>query len=77
VLAIANLAQIIGEVGFGKLSDKVPFQGLCVLASSLVAAIATLTLWGLSHTLIQLIFFGIVFGAFASGFISLWARIGT
>lgn len=77
VLAISNFAQIIGEVSFGKLSDKMPVRGLCVLGSSLVAAIATLTLWGLSHTLGQLVVFGVFFGAFASGLISLWARIGT
>ncbi|KAL2046879.1 hypothetical protein N7G274_000897 [Stereocaulon virgatum] len=53
LLAIANLAQIIGEVDFGKLSDKVRFQGHCALGSSLVAAIAILNIWGLSHTLIR------------------------
>lgn len=77
LLAISNLAQIIGELCFGKLSDMINVHGLCVLGSSLVASIAVLVLWGLARTLTQLIFFALVFGSFASGLISLWARIGT
>jgi MFS family permease len=76
VLAIANFAQIFGELGFGQLSDRVNVNALIVL-SSLVASISVLTLWGLARSLVQLIFFALVFGGFASGFISLWAGMGS
>jgi len=77
VLAVANLAQVIGEFFFGKVSDLVKVRGLCVLTSSLGASLATFLLWGLARSYAQLIVFAIVYGAFASGLISLWARIGT
>ena len=76
VLAVANFAQIFGELGFGQLSDKVNVYVLIVI-SSLVASISVLTLWGLAQSLVQLIFFALVFGGFASGFISLWAGMGS
>jgi MFS family permease len=77
VLAVANLAQVIGEFLFGKISDLIRVRGLCVLSSSLGAALATFLLWGLARSYAQLIVFAIIYGAFASGLISLWARIGT
>jgi MFS family permease len=76
VLAVANLAQVIGELCFGKISDMIPIRGLCVLGSSLGASLATLLLWGFARSLPQLIVFAIFYGAFASGLIALWARIG-
>ena len=47
-----------------------------VILSSLVACISVLALWGLAQSLVQLVFFALVFGGFASGFISLWAGMG-
>lgn len=76
VLGAANFAQIFGELGFGQLSDSVSVHALIIL-SSLVASISVLTLWGLAQSLVQLVFFALVFGGFASGFISLWAGMGS
>lgn len=76
VLAVANLSQLFGELGFGKLSDKTNVYFLIVI-SSLVASISVFTLWGLAQSLVQLIFFALVYGCFASGFISLWAGMGS
>lgn len=76
VLGIANMAQIFGELGFGQLSDSVNVNALIVL-SSLVASISVLTLWGLAQSLVSLVFFALVFGGFSSGFISLWAGMGS
>ena len=75
VLAVGNFAQIFGELGFGQLCDSVNVHVL-VLLSSLVASISVFTLWGLAQSLVQLIFFALVFGGFAGGFISLWAGMG-
>jgi MFS family permease len=75
-LAIANFAQIFGELGFGQLSDSVNVHAL-VLLSSLVASVSVLALWGLAQSIVQLIFFALIFGGFAGGFISLWAGMGS
>jgi MFS family permease len=76
VLGAANFAQIFGELGFGQLSDSVNVHALIIL-SSLVASISVLALWGLAQSLVQLVFFALVFGGFASGFISLWPGMGS
>jgi len=76
VLAIANLAQVIGEVCFGKLSDLMPLRGQCVFGSSLGASLATFLLWGFARSYGELIGFAVMYGMFGSGLIALWARIG-
>lgn len=76
LLAAANFAQIFGEVGFGQLSDRVNVHVL-ILSCTLVSSIATFTLWGLANSFTLLSCFALVFGSFGSGFISLWARMGT
>lgn len=76
LLAAANFAQIFGEVGFGQLSDRVNVHCL-ILACALVSSITTLALWGLAHSMALLTAFALIFGSFGSGFISLWARMGT
>lgn len=76
VLAVANLAQVFGELGFGQLCDIVNVHAL-ILLSSLVASISVFALWGLAQSLVQLVFFALLFGGSASGFISLWAGMGS
>ena len=75
VLAIANGAQVIGEIGFGKLSDKVNVHILVVISST-TAALATFFLWGLSKNLGVLLAYAFMFGMSGAGFIALWARMG-
>lgn len=76
VLAIANLAQIFGEITFGKLSDKVGVHMLATISAT-VACGSTFILWSLADSLAYVIAFAFLFGAFASGFIALWPRMGT
>ncbi|KAK4940698.1 hypothetical protein LTR10_019208 [Elasticomyces elasticus] len=76
VLAVANAAQIVGEITFGTLSDRVNLHVLVVF-SSLVACLSTFSLWAFASSFGLLIAFALVFGASASGFIALWPRIGT
>lgn len=76
ILALANLAQIIGEVGFGLLSDYVNVHILVVISSS-VAALSTFLLWGFANSFGMLIAYALVFGTFGAGYIALWARMGT
>lgn len=81
ILAVANLAQVIGDLGFGKLSDKVHVKYLVVTTTG-VSSCSTFLLWGLSkpssgsEPFVVLVTYGLVFGTFGAGFLSLWARIG-
>ncbi|KAK5102766.1 hypothetical protein LTS08_003566 [Lithohypha guttulata] len=80
ILAIGNIGMLVGDLGFGKLSDMVHVN-LLIFLSSGVSAIATFVLWGLFGTGARsqgvLIGFAFLFGCFAGGFIVLWARMGT
>ena len=76
ILALANFAQIVGEVGFGLLSDHVNVHVL-VVACSTVASISTFLLWGFANSLGQLVAYAIIFGASGAAYIALWARMGT
>lgn len=76
VLAVAHIAQIFGEITFGRLSDKCSVHMLGIISAA-VACLATFLLWSLSTSLAYVIAFAFVFGAFASGFIALWPRMGT
>jgi MFS family permease len=76
ILALANLAQILGEVGFGLVSDCVNVYML-VIISSTVSSVSTFLLWGFGANLGMLIAYAVVFGASGAGYIALWARMGT
>lgn len=77
LLALMGVFQVGGQFLFGFLSDhKVPVNVLACL-STIVAAIACLTLWGLSKSLPVLIIFAIVYGFFGAGFTATWARMST
>jgi hypothetical protein len=76
VLAVANVAQIFGEITFGRLSDKVSVHMLAAVSAT-VACASTFILWSLADSLACVIAFAFLFGSFASGFIALWPRMGT
>ncbi|EXJ76534.1 uncharacterized protein A1O5_01042 [Cladophialophora psammophila CBS 110553] len=76
VLAIANVAQVFGEIGFGRLSDKVNIHTL-VFCSAAVASLAAFLIWGFAESLASLVVFALLFGGSASGFLTLWPRMGT
>lgn len=76
LLAGANFAQIFGEIAFGSLSDGFNIHCL-VLLCALISSVSALSLWGLAQSFLMLAFFALTFGAFGSGMIALWARMGT
>lgn len=78
VLSVANLAQVFGEVGFGKMSDKVHVKYL-VIVSTVVSGFVVLLLWGVfaASSIVVLFFFAFLYGCFGSGFLALYARMGT
>lgn len=79
-LAIGNLAMIVGDLVFGKLSDKVHVNTL-LIASTAVSALATFFLWGMGgsvkNSLPATTAFIFLYGCFGGGFLALWARMGT
>ncbi len=56
--------------------SRIPIQGQ-LFGSPLISALATLTLWGLAHSLPPLIILSLLYGFFGGGYVVLWARIGT
>jgi MFS transporter, MCT family, solute carrier family 16 (monocarboxylic acid transporters), member 10 len=80
VLALANLAQILGELIFGKLSDLISVHILVILTST-TASLSTFLLWGFAATvstgLPLTILYALVFCIAGAGFAALWARMGS
>ncbi|MCJ1449270.1 MAG: hypothetical protein MMC23_009790 [Stictis urceolatum] len=77
LLALMSICQVGGQLVFGLLSDhKVPLNLLACL-STVIAAIACLTMWRLAESLPVLIVFAVVYGFFGAGFTAIWARMST
>lgn len=77
LLALLSVSQVFGQFSFGYLSDhRIPLN-LLVVASTLVSAVASLTLWGLAQSLAVLIVFSFVYGFFGAGYVAMWARMGS
>ncbi|KAL2836776.1 major facilitator superfamily domain-containing protein [Aspergillus pseudoustus] len=79
LLALMSVFQVGGQFVFGSLSDRSNKVPLNILActSTVVAAVACLTMWRLATTLPVLIMFAIVYGFFGAGFTAIWARMST
>jgi predicted MFS family arabinose efflux permease len=77
LLALMSVSQVAGQFTFGYLSDKKLPVSVLMAVSLLVAATATLSLWGLSHSLLPLIFFVLLYGFFGAGYTAMWARMVT
>jgi predicted MFS family arabinose efflux permease len=77
LLPLMSVAQVLGQFTFGYLSDgRIPLNVL-ILLSSAMAAIASLTLWGLARSLAPLVLFALVYGFFGYGYVSMRVRMGT
>ncbi|CAO2647664.1 Nn.00g085860.m01.CDS01 [Neocucurbitaria sp. VM-36] len=77
LLAIMSVSQVAGQFTFGFLSDKTLSLNALIIVSSLVAAVATLSMWGLARSLLPLIFFALLYGFFGAGYTAMWARMVT
>ena len=84
LLAVPSLSQIIGQVGFGYLSDfhvkwlfidRRMSVHLLVFISSFMSSICIFALWGLAQSLTMLVAFAFMFGIFGGGYVALWARM--
>ncbi len=77
LLALLSVSQVLGQFSFGYLSDHRLPLNLLIIASTLISAVAALTLWGLARSLAVLIVFSLVYGFFAAGYVAMWARMAS
>jgi len=77
LLAIMSIAQVCGQLTYGYLSDGRLSLNVLLLSSSMIAAVASLTLWGLARSLAPLILFALVYGFFAYAYSAMRVRMGT
>jgi predicted MFS family arabinose efflux permease len=75
LLALLSVSQVFGQISFGYLSDKRLPLNVLVVTATIMSGVASLTLWGLSHSLVVLILFSLVYGFFGAGYVALWARM--
>lgn len=78
LLTLMSTSQVLGQFSFGYISDKkkVPLNAL-IVGSSSIAALVTLSLWGLARSFAPLAVFAIVYGFFGAGYTAMWARMVT
>jgi predicted MFS family arabinose efflux permease len=77
LLTLMSVSQVAGQFTFGYLSDKtVPLNAMIVVSSS-IAAVVTLSLWGLARSLAPLACFAVLYGFFGAGYTAMWARMVT
>ncbi|KAK3046610.1 hypothetical protein LTS18_013328, partial [Coniosporium uncinatum] len=77
LLAVMSIAQVLGQMTFGYLSDRKLSLNLLLLLSTTMSSIAVFICWGLAHTFGLLILFSVIYGYFGAGYVAMWARMGT
>lgn len=77
LLALMSVAQVAGQFTFGYLSDKRTSVNALVTVSASIAAVATLSAWGLARSLTPLVLFALLYGFFGAGYTAMWARMVT
>jgi MFS family permease len=76
ILSILNVAQIIGQLGTGFVSDRFD-PILPMVGSTLCSAVIVLCVWGFSTSFAPLLIFGFTYGLFAGGYSVLYCRFAT
>ena len=77
LLTLMSVNRVIGQLTFGYLSDQKKSLNTLLTLSASVAAIPTLSAWGLARSLSPLIFFALLYGFFGAGYTAIWARMVT
>jgi len=65
VLAVFNLASVIGQVIFGHLCDRTPYVHVMIV-SGVGSALSAYLLWGFAHSLGLIFLFVVIFGGLVS-----------
>ncbi|QRV98475.1 major facilitator superfamily transporter [Ceratobasidium sp. AG-Ba] len=72
VLAVFNLASVIGQILFGHLCDIVPYSYI-ITVSGAGASLSAYLLRGFAHKLALIFVFVVIFGSLSGGFSSIWS----
>ncbi|KAF9769872.1 hypothetical protein IL306_012637 [Fusarium sp. DS 682] len=72
-----SVSQVTGQFVFSYLSDRKLPRDVLASSSTLMAAVATLTICRLPGSFPVLIGFTILYGFFGAGFAAIWARMST
>ena len=73
LLCLLNLAQVLGQIVLGWISDKINVFML-VVCSTVGSAVVSCVLWMSADSIDHLIAFGVLYGLFAGGYSVLYAR---
>jgi MFS family permease len=68
------VSQVLGQTSFGYLSDRRISMDILAGSSTIVAAIAAYTCWGLVPSFNVLVAFSLIYGFFGAGYTALWVR---
>ncbi|KAL5638584.1 hypothetical protein ACGC1H_005300 [Rhizoctonia solani] len=71
VLAVFNLATVVGQILFGYFCDRAPYSYV-IITSGVGASLSAYLLWGFAHNLGIIFAFVIAFGTLSGGFSSIW-----
>lgn len=77
LLALMAVSQVFGQLTFGYLSDRRVTINLLAGSSTVVAAVAVYTFWGLARSFNILVAFALIYGFFGAGYTALWVRSST
>lgn len=77
LLALMSVSQVAGQFTFGYLSDKRTSVNALITVSASIAAMATLSAWGLARSIAPLVVFALLYGFFGAGYTAMWARMVT
>ncbi|CEJ91946.1 hypothetical protein VHEMI07627 [[Torrubiella] hemipterigena] len=77
LLAVNNLATVVGQLGFGYLSDRYANIHVLVFVTTFVSAVAAFCLWGLATSLAPLLIFAFLYGSFAGAYVVFWSAFGS
>jgi predicted MFS family arabinose efflux permease len=77
LLALLSVSQVLGQFCFGYLSDRRLSLDVLLVMSTVISALASLTLWRFAHSLAPLVVFSLFYGFFGAGYVAMWARMGT
>ncbi|CAE6450827.1 unnamed protein product [Rhizoctonia solani] len=71
VLAVFNIATVVGQILFGYFCDRAPYSYV-IIASGVGASLSAYLLWGFAHNLGFIFAFVVAFGMLSGGFSSIW-----
>ncbi|PQE17528.1 Major facilitator superfamily transporter protein [Rutstroemia sp. NJR-2017a BBW] len=77
LVALMSAAQVLGQLTYGYLSDGRLSLNILMLSTCIVAAVSSLTLWGLAKSVAPLVLFALVYGFFAYAYMAMRVRMGT